>query len=106
MICELCKKTYIGETARNAKSRSMEYQHLWKKKDNDSVLHRHWKKDHNDLDSEKSSFRMKVTSMYKSALDKQISESVKIKNFDSSFLINQRSEWQNHKQTSLNITSI
>ena len=49
----------------------------------------------------KNSFKMKVTGKYKSALDRQVLESVKIKNFDSSLLINQRNEWRHLKALSL-----
>ena len=41
---------------------------------------------------------MKITGGYKTALDRQVSESIKIKNFDSSFLMNQRNEWRRHKK--------
>ena len=70
------------------------------------MLHRHWKEDHKNLDPEKSNYKMKITGVYKTAHDRQISESIKIKNFDPSLLMNQRNEWRHHKQTSLNITSI
>ena len=64
----------------------------YKNKDNDSVLYRHVDTTHKHEENTPE-FVMSEIDKHKSALDRQISEAVRIHNTPSDLLMNRKSEW-------------
>ena len=100
IVCKICQKKYVGETARNLKTRANEHDYKT------SVMKNHFEENHKDQNPSKETVSIKVTATYKTALDRQISEGVKIKNNDPLTLINQRNEWRHNKNPHLNVTTM
>ena len=95
LTCNQCKDIYIGETCRNAYVRGKEHASQFRKKDKDSVMYRHHEQKHNN--NETPTFTMTVTGTYRSALDRQISEAVKINRQPKHKLINNKTEFRQNK---------
>ena len=91
--CKQCKDIYIGETSRNAYTRGKEHESQMDRKDKNSVMLRHQQHKH---PGETPSFEMKVTGTYRSALDRQISEAVKISRAKDK-LINNKTEFRQNR---------
>ena len=88
LLEEVCK--YLGESGRNGFSRAEE--HLSNKEaedENKSVLKLHSIHHHNGRDVNCS---MKVTGLHSTSLDRQVTESVNIENFQGRILMNRRNE--------------
>ena len=79
-IRDECKYVYIGETARNAFCRGREHLKGISKKDKDSVFVDHIMKEHeSDFDFDQcGGFKMNVRETHKSAMERLITEAVKI----------------------------
>ena len=75
-----CKYVYIGESARNAYSRGREHLRGMSKRDPESVFVEHIVNEHNSDfgEDECCGFRMNVMESHKTAMDRQITEAVKI----------------------------
>ena len=73
----------------------------YQKKDSDSVLLRHVRDKH--CETNPPSFKMSIIGTHKTALDRQISEAVKI-NRHPDELMNRRSEWGHHRLVSCCLT--
>ena len=95
LTCNQCKDIYIGETSRNAYIRGKEHSLQLQKKSKDSVMYRHQEQKHNS--NETPTFTMTVTGSYRSALDRQISEAVKINRQPKHKLINNKTEFRQNK---------
>ena len=96
MNCKSCNSKYIGETSRNGYTRGLEHKRDYEKKDKNSVLYRHATQHHID-DPQPPQFSMKVMSQHKTALDRQVTEAVKIANTPSDQLINSKQEFGHNK---------
>ena len=70
IVCKICQKNYVGETARNLKTRANEHDYKT------SVMKNHFEENHKDQNPSKETVSIKVTATYKTALsiDRQISE--------------------------------
>ena len=102
---EGCKYKYIGETSRNAKTRGKEHLTDLIKQEEQSVLDRHLKEIHNRLDnSNTNSFQMNVIGNYRSALDRQVAESIKI-DLAQHPLINNRCEYRSNNMLKAHFTT-
>ena len=92
--CEECGEevaTYIGESGRNAFTRGCEHLDALNSKDEEkSVLWKHSKIHHQER--EDVVYSMAVTGCYKTPLDRQLMERVKITNFKGPLLMNRRNE--------------
>ena len=71
-----------------------------------SALGNHFDEEHGGERPSEREYTIKVTGSYRTALDRQISEAVKIKNTNISTLINKRNEWRHNKQTTLRATTL
>ena len=97
LICKLCKdrnikKHYHGESARNAYLRGREHVSEYGKKSKNSVMYKHVISDHkNEQDDVK--FEMNIVGRFNSAINRQINESIRIRNEHSSVLLNSKSEF-------------
>ena len=77
-IAEIPKHKYIGETARSAYERGWEHQESLRKLEEDSHLLKHVANHHQGVPMEKISFGMRVVQFTRSALERQVLESVLI----------------------------
>ena len=93
--CTHCGDIYIGESSRNAYTRGKEHLYQMEKKDKDSIMFRHY--NHKHRDNEIPTYKMSVTGTYRSALDRQISEAVKINRAPRDIIINNKSEFKQNK---------
>ena len=74
IVCKMCHKEYIGTTARNCSTRSVE--HLRKR---DSAINKHIANNHPENQEEVvNQYSMKMTGCYKDAMTRQVTEAVKI----------------------------
>ena len=94
--CKSCDDKYVGETSRNAYTRGREHAREYEKKDKTSVLHKHAVQKHSN-DTLPPQFSMNVVSRHTTALDRQITEAVKIANEPSESLINSKQEFGHNK---------
>ena len=99
--CSLCNEIYIGETGRNGYTRGREHLTAYSKKDSDSVLLRHVREKHSDTIPPE--FKMSVIGTHKSAMDRQISEAVRI-NKAPGDVMNRKNEWGHHRLVSAVLT--
>ena len=95
LTCDQCKDAYIGETSRNAYIRGKEHALQLQNKNKDSVMLRHQEQKHNI--NETPTFTMTVTGSYRNALDRQISEAVKINRQPRHTLINNKTEFRQNR---------
>ena len=100
--CEKCKDVYVGETSRNAYTRGAEHKKSLDKKEKESVLHKHVMEKHR---GRAPTFRMKVTSSHRTALDRQITEAVRIDSACSDRLLNSKQEFGHNKNWRFQLTA-
>ena len=92
VVCDVCGKVYVGETARNGFSRGLEHIASVARKDPHSPLYMHCLEEHN---GRPVLFRMEVTGAYGGdPLKRQITESVNIQKLPAHQLLNRRDEWR------------
>ena len=103
VTCDQCNMIYHGETGRNAYSRGQEHLKALEKEHQDSVLHRHINTKHQETRDNKPTFQMHVTSTHTRALDRQLTEAVKISNERTETLINNKEEFGHNKIWKTNI---
>ena len=101
--CKKCEKIYIGETSKNAFTRGKRHKQQLQNKDKQSVLYRHFKQDHR-RDTQIPEFNMTIMKSHRSALDRQITEAVKINNTDRDKLMNNKTEWGHNKIMRMEMT--
>ena len=94
--CKECDDKYIGETSRNGYTRGLEHARDYEKKDKNSVLHKHAVLKHSDA-THTPQFSMTIVSKHTTALDRQISEAVKIAKVPADKLINSKQEFGHNK---------
>ena len=94
--CKSCDSKYIGETSRNGYTRGLEHKRDYEKKEKNSVLYRHATQQHIN-DPQPTQFAMKVMSTHRTALDRQVTEAVRIANTPSDQLINSKQEFGHNK---------
>ena len=94
--CNKCEKIYIGETSKNAFTRGKQHTQQLQNKDKHSVLNRHLQQDHREQ-TEIPEFKMKVLKSHRSALDRQITEAIKINRTQRNKLMNNKTEWGHNK---------
>ena len=102
--CKSCEEIYIGETSRNAKKRGNEHLQQLKNKSENSVLWRHCKEKHEDIEQ---NFIMNITGIYhNNAMERQIAEAVNIKNRiqNNMNIMNNKTEWNQQHLPSLCIS--
>ena len=88
VVCSECEKVFIGETARNGFSRSLEHISSVARKDPHSLLYMHCLDQH---DGSPVMFQMEVTGAYGGdPLKRQITESVNIQNVPAHQFLNRR----------------
>ena len=93
-IKRIKKHKYIGETARSAYERGWEHQESLRKLEEDSHLLKHVAQHHQGIPMEKIKFGMRVRKFARSALERQVLESVLIQEERRAHLImNSRSEY-------------
>ena len=90
--CSECKCIYVGETSRTAHYRGRQHRDALDRKDPKSILWQHTKEKHNNQ-SPKPQYNMRVTSSQKTALERQITEAVKIERVPDEHRLNSREEW-------------
>ena len=90
------KKIYFGETSKNAFTRGKQHTQQLQNKDKHSVLNRHLQQDHREQ-TEIPEFKMKVLKSHRSALDRQITEAIKINRTQRNKLMNNKTEWGHNK---------
>ena len=100
--CSQCKDIYIGESSRNAYTRGKEHLYQMEKKDKDSIMLRHY--NHKHRENETPTFKMTILGTYRNALDRQISEAVKISRTPRDTLINNKSEFRQNKMMRTELT--
>ena len=96
IVCESCKSKYIGETSRNGYTRGREHAREYDKKSKNSVLYRHTTEKHMN-DRQPPKYSMKIISSHRTALDRQIAESVRIASTRSCELINSKQEFGHNR---------
>ena len=101
--CRECNMVYHGETGRNGYTRGQDHLKALEKGLKDSVLQRHIKTEHQDSEDNKPKFSMQITGTHKSALDRQLTEAVKINNTGTATLINNKEEFGHNKIWKTNI---
>ena len=85
---------YIGETARSAFERGLEHLNALEKLDEDSHMLKHIANTHSEEEIEDVKFGMKVVSYTRTALERQVLESVKIQEErEKNLILNSRSEY-------------
>ena len=95
--CKLCNDrginiTYEGESARNLHLRTGEHLRDLKNKSDKSVLYKHILNKHED-EKDDVKFRTKIVGKFKSCTNRQIEESIRIRNKHPSLLMNSKSEF-------------
>ena len=84
--------SYEGETARNAYIRGKEHKRAYERENENSVLYKHVLSEHKN-EKEMVDFEMKVVSKFKKPLNRQIEESVRIRNKGPNQLMNSKAEF-------------
>ena len=97
IVCQTCKdrhidRTYEGETCRSAHLRGNEHLRDLEKKNERSVLLRHIKADHSDEET-KVKFKMEIVGRFKTAMNRQINEGIRIQGKDPKTLMNSKTEF-------------
>ena len=103
--CSKCDCVYIGETSRTGHYRGRQHMALLVRKDHDSVLWRHTQDTHSEDDAIPK-YTMVITGVQKSALERQITEAVKINNTPATTRLNTREEWGHTKLVRATLTNI
>ena len=81
---------YEGESGRNSYSRGLEHQQNLQDENADSPLWKHCTLEHNN---EKVEFSMKTLKGYKSCLDRQVNEAVRVTSSRAHTLLNSKNEF-------------
>ena len=81
---------YDGETGRNAHSRGLDHQRDLEGEKDESPLWKHCQLEH---DEEKQEFKMEVLKSFKSCLERQINEAVRITSSKADIQMNSKSEF-------------
>ena len=85
---------YVGETARSAFERGLEHRNALEKLDEDSHMLKHIANYHKEMEVEDVKFGMRVVSFTRTALERQVLESVKIQEErERNWIMNSRSEY-------------
>ena len=96
IMCKGCDGKYVGETSRNAFTRSLEHKADLRKKNAKSPLHLHNIEKHEPTSA--PGFEMRVTGVFGGdATKRQVRESVLIQKMEEENLINRRDEWRQVK---------
>ena len=95
--CKLCKQrniqiSYEGETARNAYIRGKEHKRAYERENQNSVLYKHVLSEHKN-EKEMVDFDMTAVSKFKKPLNRQIEESVRIRNKGPNQIMNSKAEF-------------
>ena len=100
-MCKECKKQgvkseYIGETGKNAFTRSKQHLAGLKSRSEENALYKHWRNFH-ETDGEPKSRRLEnfefiVEKAFRDPMSRQIDEMVRCINFEGT-LLNSKSEW-------------
>ena len=95
--CILCKErrrniSYEGESARNGYLRSREHLKDFEKKNKKSIILKHILNDHKEEENSVK-FEMKIVGKFKSSLNRQIDESLRIRNKPPGLILNSKSEF-------------
>ena len=93
--CKICQRAglraiYEGESGRNSYSRGLEHQQNLQDEKEDSPLWKHCTLEHNN---EKVEFSMKTLKGYKSCLDRQVNEAVRVTSSRAHTLLNSKNEF-------------
>ena len=100
-VCKECKKNeikseYIGETGKNAYTRSKQHLAGLKSKNEENALYKHWRNSHETPYEQESrrlqNFEFKVEKSFQDPMSRQINEMVRCINFKGT-LLNSKSEW-------------
>ena len=92
IICTVCLKRYLGETARNGYTRGLEHKSALSRRDINSVLYQHCREDHG---GRVVPFKMRITGNFGGdALKRQLTESVMIQESPPDEILNRRDEWR------------
>ena len=102
--CDLCDNVYYGETSRNGYIRGTEHTRAHGRNDRDSVLLRHFTQKHIN-DTQTPTFHMTIVSTHKTALDRQVTEAVRIANTPRDKLLNSKQEFGHNRFWQLRMTS-
>ena len=94
--CGSCESRYIGETSRNGYTRGREHLKEYEKKSKESVLHKHTLQKHSS-DDHSPKFTMKILSSHMTAIDRQVTEAVRIANAPGSQLMNSKQEFGHNR---------
>ena len=90
--CSECESCYVGESSRNGFARGLEHRAALRRKDHTSPLYQHSRDVHGDRSVQ---YSMKITGSYrKSALRRQLAESIDIQETAEEVLLNRRDEWR------------
>ena len=101
MSCKKCNEKYIGETSRSAFERRLEHIEGQRNQKKDNPLFKH---DQTVTEGVKQEYKMKVVSVYKDAMSRQVAEKVKIsKENKLSKLLNSKNEWGGDPLIRINI---
>ena len=97
LFCTLCKdrkidRSYIGESSRGAFWRQREHRMQLRSKNKNSVMLKHIRNEHS-TEEEDVKFQMQIIGKYKDALNRQIRESIEIRNKKPSELLNSKAEF-------------
>ena len=90
--CSECKCIYVGETSRTGHYRGQQHTKALNKKDPKLVLWQHTTQKHNAQDPPPQ-YNMIITSSQKTALERQITEAVKINKVPDEYRLDTREEW-------------
>ena len=91
---EIPRYKYIGETARSAYERGLEHKNDLEKLQEDSHLLKHIATKHRGEDLDNIKFGMKILKQTKTALERQVTESVKIQEEqERHYILNSKSEY-------------
>ena len=95
--CMLCKSKnkdvyYHGESARNGYLRGREHQKELERKSKTSVLYKHVIAEHRD-EQEEADFQMNIVGCFVQPLNRQVEESLRIRNANPKHLLNSKSEF-------------
>ena len=97
IYCVLCKdrgieRHYIGESSRSSFLRQRDHQRQLRNKNKGSVMLKHISNEHKDEEDDVH-FQMKIIGKFKDAMNRQIRESLEIRNKNPSVLLNSKSEF-------------
>ena len=94
--CDRCNYIYVGETARTGHYRGRQHLQLLKNKQQDSVLYRHITEQHKEQ-TDQPQFKMTITGQYRTALERQVMEAIRIEHTPREKRMNTREEWGHSK---------